>query len=65
MSSVAVAWTRTLRPFMSSTLWISRLEYIERKPRVASAITCPPWTVSSIICLTAPATAGLASDFVR
>src|SRR6476620_10091070 len=48
MSSVVVACTRTFRPFMSSTLRTSFLEYIERKPRVASAITWAPCTVNAL-----------------
>ena len=52
-TSVAVAWTRTLSPFMSSSLWISFLLYMLRSPSVISAITCPPWTVSSIMSFTA------------
>src|ERR1700733_9753740 len=65
VSSVGVAWTRTFRPLMSSTLWISFLLYIERKPSVASPITCEPCTVSSIIVLTASETRGSASALVR
>src|SRR5580692_5265494 len=50
---------------MSSTLWISFLLYIERKPSEASPMTCAPCTVSSIIALTASETRGSASALVR
>ena len=50
---------------MSSILWISFLQYMLRKPSVASASTCAPCTVSSIICLTALATSGSATAFLR
>src|SRR5260221_547695 len=65
VSSVGVAWTRTLRPLTSSIFLISRLEYMLRKPRVASAMTRAPCTVSAIMVLTAPDTPESAIALIR
>src|SRR5665647_750335 len=65
VSSVGVACTRTLRPFMSATVLISRLEYMSRRPSVASAMTRAPCTVSDIIALTALDTSGSAIALIR
>src|SRR5438046_7665920 len=58
VSSVGVACTRTLSPLMSSIFLISRLEYMLRRPSVATAMTRAPCTVSAIIALTAVDTPG-------
>src|ERR1700720_4383491 len=50
---------------MSSTLWISFLLYIERKPSEARTLTCAPCTDCSVIALTASETRGSASALVR
>src|SRR5216683_1579647 len=65
VSSVGVACTRTLRPFMSATFLISRLEYMLRSPSVDSAMTWAPCTVSAIIALTALDTSGSAIALMR
>src|SRR6267142_4414183 len=50
---------------MSSIFLISRLEYILRRPSLASAMTCAPSTVSAIIALTAFDTSGSAIALMR
>ena len=50
---------------MSPTFLISRLEYMLRRPSVASAMTCAPCTVSAIIALTAFDTSGSAIALIR
>src|SRR6266481_5913441 len=65
VSSVGVACTRTLRPFISAMFLISRLEYMLRRPSVDSAMTRAPCTVSAIIALTALDTSGSAIALTR
>src|SRR6266513_2131931 len=65
VSSVGVVCTRTFRPLMSSIFLISRLEYMLRRPSVATAMTRAPCTVSAIIALTAVDTPGSAIALIR